>query len=159
MLTKIKIDNMEQQIDPMTGMPTASPQQQVPANMQGGRPQDFITQPQQQVGQSVFGGQSLPTPLYQTKRDQDQERNIAPTPETTRGKGLRKMNKGELMRRDISYQNDSLRKLPKTDLNHLPTFDTKTTEGSNAQKKYYSSKDNLKRLRKLSEPIRKKYGY
>ena len=54
---------MEQQIDPMTGMPIANPQQ-VPANMQGGRPQNFITQPQQQVGQSVFGGQSLPTPLY-----------------------------------------------------------------------------------------------
>jgi len=67
MLTKIKADNMEQQIDPMTGMPIANPQQQpqqVPANMQGGRPQNFITQPQQQVGQSVFGGQSLPTPLY-----------------------------------------------------------------------------------------------
>ncbi len=153
---------MTQQIDPMTGMPMANPQQQsqqVPANMQGGRPQNFITQPQQQVGQDVFGGQSLPTPLYQTKRDQDQERNLAPTPETTQGKGLRKMNKGELMRRDISYQNDSLRKLPKTDLNHLPTFDTNTTEGSNAQKNYYSSKDNLKRLRKLSEPIRKKYGF
>ncbi len=64
MLTKIKIDNMEQQIDPMTGMPTASPQQQVPANMQGGRPQNFITQSQQQVGQNIFGGQSLPTPIY-----------------------------------------------------------------------------------------------
>jgi hypothetical protein len=64
MLTKIKADNMEQQIDPMTGMPIANPQQQVPANMQGGRPQNFITQPQQKVGQSVFGGQSLPTPLY-----------------------------------------------------------------------------------------------
>ena len=50
---------MEQQIDPMTGMPTASPQQQVPANMQGGRPQNFITQSQQQVGQNIFGGQSL----------------------------------------------------------------------------------------------------
>ena len=50
---------MEQQIDPMTGMPTASLQQQVPANMQGGRPQNFISQSQQQVGQDVFGGQSL----------------------------------------------------------------------------------------------------
>ncbi len=50
---------MEQQIDPMTGMPTANPQQQVPANMQGGRPQNFITQSQQQVGQNIFGGQSL----------------------------------------------------------------------------------------------------
>jgi len=59
MLTKIKIDNMEQQIDPMTGMQKAKPQQQVPANMQGGRPQNFITQSQQQVGQEIFGGQSL----------------------------------------------------------------------------------------------------
>jgi hypothetical protein len=55
---------MEQQIDPMTGMPTASPQQQVPANMQGGRPQNFISQSQQKVGQDIFGGQSLPTPIY-----------------------------------------------------------------------------------------------
>ena len=50
---------MEQQIDPMTGMQKAKPQQQVPANMQGGRPQNFITQSQQQVGQNIFGGQSL----------------------------------------------------------------------------------------------------
>ena len=50
---------MEQQIDPMTGMPIASPQQQAPANIQGGRPQNFITQSQQQVGQEIFGGQSL----------------------------------------------------------------------------------------------------
>ena len=67
MLTKIKADNMEQQIDPMTGVPIADPQQQpqqVPANMQGGRPQDFISQSQQKVGQDIFGGQSLPTPLY-----------------------------------------------------------------------------------------------
>ena len=50
---------MEQQIDPMTGLQKAKPQQQVPANMQGGRPQNFITQSQQQVGQEIFGGQSL----------------------------------------------------------------------------------------------------
>ncbi len=55
---------MEQQIDPMTGMPIASPQQQAPANMQGGRPQNFISQSQQKVGQDIFGGQSLPTPIY-----------------------------------------------------------------------------------------------
>jgi|TARA_B110000971_G_C19621303_1_gene324903 hypothetical protein len=67
MLTKIKADNMQQQIDPMTGVPIADPQQQpqqVPANMQGGRPQNFISQPQQKVGQDIFGGQSLPTPIY-----------------------------------------------------------------------------------------------
>jgi len=32
MLTKIKADNMEQQIDPMTGMPMAAPQQQYTMN-------------------------------------------------------------------------------------------------------------------------------
>jgi len=104
------------------------------------------------------------SPLKQTKHDlkdggQDQERNIAPPPDSSGGKGLRKMTRGEKMRRDISYQNDSLRKLPKTDPNHLPTFDTNTTEGSNAQYKYYSNKDNLKRLKKLDGPIREKYGY
>ena len=58
---------MQQQIDPMTGVPIADPQQQpqqVPANMQGGRPQNFISQSQQKVGQDIFGGQSLPTPIY-----------------------------------------------------------------------------------------------
>ena len=50
---------MEQQIDPMTGVPIANPQQQVPVNTQGGRPQNFISQSQQQVGQNIFGGQSL----------------------------------------------------------------------------------------------------
>ncbi len=58
---------MQQQVDPMTGVPIANPQQQpqqVPANMQGGRPQNFISQSQQQVGQNIFGGQSLPTPIY-----------------------------------------------------------------------------------------------
>jgi|TARA_R110001583_G_scaffold78929_1_gene213668 hypothetical protein len=67
MLTKIKADNMQQQVDPMTGVPIANPQQQpqqVPANMQGGRPQNFISQSQQKVGQDIFGGQSLPTPIY-----------------------------------------------------------------------------------------------
>ena len=58
---------MQQQIDLMTGVPIANPQQQpqqVPANMQGGRPQNFISQSQQKVGQDIFGGQSLPTPIY-----------------------------------------------------------------------------------------------
>ena len=55
---------MQQQVDPMTGVPIANPQQQVPANTQGGRPQNFISQPQQKVGQDIFGGQSLPTPIY-----------------------------------------------------------------------------------------------
>ena len=70
---------MTQQIDPMTGMPMANPQQQsqqVPANMQGGRPQNFITQPQQQIGQSVFGGQSLPAPLYKMDPDYNGEPGV-----------------------------------------------------------------------------------
>ena len=53
---------MQQQVDPMTGVPIANPQQQpqqVPANMQGGLPQNFISQSQQKVGQGIFGGQSL----------------------------------------------------------------------------------------------------
>ena len=43
---------MQQQVDPMTGVPIANPQQQpqqVPANMQGGLPQNFISQSQQKV--------------------------------------------------------------------------------------------------------------
>jgi hypothetical protein len=67
MLTKIKADNMQPQVDQMTGMPMADPQQQLqqaPANMQGERPQNFISPSQQKVGQDIFGGQSLPTPIY-----------------------------------------------------------------------------------------------
>jgi hypothetical protein len=75
MLTKIKVDNMTQQIDPMTGMPMANPQrqpqQQMPANMQGGRPQNFITQPQQQMGQQMFGDQSLPTPMFMSNKQEE----------------------------------------------------------------------------------------
>ena len=70
---------MQQQIDPMTGMPTADPQQQpqqVPANMQGGRPQNFISQPQQKVGQDIFGGQSLPTPIYKMDPNHNGESGV-----------------------------------------------------------------------------------
>jgi|TARA_R110000851_G_scaffold55559_2_gene130283 hypothetical protein len=61
---------MQTKIDPTTGMPIAMPEQQnqqaqqVPANMQGGLPQNFISQNQQKVAKEIFGGQSLPTPLY-----------------------------------------------------------------------------------------------
>ena len=54
---------MQPQIDQMTGMPIADPQQQLqqmPANMQGGRRQNFITESQQMSGEQIFGGQSLP---------------------------------------------------------------------------------------------------
>ena len=101
------------------------------------------------------------SPLKQTKKAEKEaeNRDLAPPPENPGGKGLRKMTKQELLRRDMTKQNDSLRKLPKTDKNHLPTFDTNTDEGSDAQKEYYSDKNNLKRLRKLGMPIREKYGY
>ena len=92
-------------------------------------------------------------------KKKEETRYLAPPPETTGGKGLRKMSKAELMRRDISYQNDSLRKLPKTDLNYLPTFNTNTDEGSDAQEVYYSNKKNLKRLKELDRPIRQQYGF
>jgi hypothetical protein len=75
MLTKIKIDNMQQQqIDPMTGMPSVSISTGVQASgFQGGLPaaedrqstaqamgNNFITQSQQTMGQDMFGSQSLP---------------------------------------------------------------------------------------------------
>jgi hypothetical protein len=74
MLTKIKIDNMQSQVDQMTGMPMADPQQQLqqmPANMQGGRPQNFISQSQQQMGEQMFGGQSLPTPMFMSNKQEE----------------------------------------------------------------------------------------
>ena len=70
---------MQQQVDPMTGVPIANPQQQpqqVPANMQGGRPQNFISQPQQKVGQDIFGGQSLPTPIYKMDPNHNGEAGV-----------------------------------------------------------------------------------
>ena len=109
----------------------------------------------QQRAQSMPQGLGAPNPSPLSQ----EERFKAPPPETTGGKGLRKMSEAELMRRDISYQNDSLRKLPKTDLNYLPTFNTNTDEGSDAQEVYYSNKKNLKRLKELDRPIRQQYGY
>ena len=147
-------------VDPLTGAPTQQmtsvPPQQ--ANTLGTAQPVFKPQAQQ-AAQGIYGddlqrAQSiLPSPLSQ------EERFKAPPPETTGGKSLRKMSKAELMRRDISYQNDSLRKLPKTDLNYLPTFNTNTDEGSDAQEVYYSNKKNLKRLKELDRPIRQRYGY
>ena len=154
-------------VDPLTGAPTQQmtnvPPQQ--ANTLGNA-QPVFNQGVQQAAQGIYGddlqrarsmpqglGAPNPSPLSQ------EERFKAPPPETTGGKGLRKMSEAELMRRDISYQNDSLRKLPKTDLNYLPTFNTNTDEGSDAQEVYYSNKKNLKRLKELDRPIRQQYGY
>jgi len=57
------------QIDPQTGMEI--PQQfnaPIPANMQGGRQQSFITPQQQQVGQGLFSNdQQQASPLLQKK--------------------------------------------------------------------------------------------
>ena len=54
----------------MAGIPSSPPPPQsptldptdlgMPANMQGGRAQNFIPEIQQQVGQQMFGGQQLP---------------------------------------------------------------------------------------------------
>ena len=53
------------QVDPTMDNPITDPQQQqMPANMQGGRPQNFIPESQQKMGQQIFGDQSLPTPMY-----------------------------------------------------------------------------------------------
>ena len=56
-------------------------------------------------------------------------------------------------------QNDSLRKLPKNDPHHLPTFED-SPEGMEKRKKFYTfSKDNkkLRRLQALGKKLRKKY--
>lgn len=53
------------QVDPTMDNPITDPQQQqMPANMQGGRTQNFISPSQQKMGQQIFGDQSLPTPMY-----------------------------------------------------------------------------------------------
>jgi len=69
----------QQQIDPITGIPNAPTFTGVQASgLQGGLPaaedrqsttqamggNNFITQRQKQMGQNIYGGQSLPTPMY-----------------------------------------------------------------------------------------------
>ena len=39
-------------------------QETTPASYQGGRSHNFISKAQQEMGNQVFGGQSLPTPMY-----------------------------------------------------------------------------------------------
>jgi len=91
---------------------------------------------------------------------QKSQRDIAPTEKKEGGKGLRKMNNRELYIRDMKRQNDSLRKLPRTDPHHLPTFDTSTKKGSQAQKDFYTpspENEKLRKLRKLGDKLRKKH--
>tara|TARA_R110002072_G_scaffold300400_1_gene477881 strand:+ start:413 stop:754 length:342 start_codon:yes stop_codon:yes gene_type:complete len=92
---------------------------------------------------------------------QKSQRDIAPTEKKEGGKGLRKMNNRELYIRDMKRQNDSLRKLPKTDPHHLPTFDTSTKKGSQAQKDFYTpspENEKLRKLRKLGDKLRKEHN-
>jgi len=89
------------------------------------------------------------------------QRDIAPTEKREDGKGLRKMNNKELYIRDMKKQNDSLRKLPRTDQHHLPTFDTSTKEGLKAKKDFYTpspKNEKLRKLRKLGDKLRKKHN-
>jgi len=62
-------------------------------------------------------------------------------------------------------QNDSLRALPKDNLNHLPTFDITTDEGQAAKTKFYTQDssinpdiEKLGRLQKMARTLRSKYG-
>ena len=62
---------------------------------------------------------------------------------------------------DMVTQNDSLRSLPKTDQNHLPTFDVTTDEGQAEATKFYTQDGNnkkLRRLQKLGKKLRTKHG-
>ena len=60
----------------------------------------------------------------------------------------------------MKKQTDSLRKLPESDKHHIPTFDTKTKEGLEKMKKFYTfSPENqkLRDIRKLGGKLRKKF--
>ena len=62
---------------------------------------------------------------------------------------------------DMKRQNDSLRKLPKTDKHHLPTFDASTKKGLKDMKSFYQlppKNQNFKNIIKLGDKIRKKHG-
>ncbi len=105
-----------------------------------------------------------PKPFKSSSKEQSpakQLRDIAPSEKKEDGKGLRKMNNRELYIRDMKKQNDSLRRLPRTDQHHLPTFDTSTEEGSQAQKDFYTpspKNEKLRKLRKLGDKLRKKHN-
>jgi len=200
---------MQPQIDQMTGMPIADPQQQLqqmPANMQGGRRQNFITESQQMSGEQIFGGQSLPqrkavgaagmgenpmlpsTPLAMADQTGDgkitqadvikarvegykdspakmhkgkphpgeyfiaEPKDNTPPPKTRQEK--KNIIMGEF--RDVMRKrNDSLKKLPIKNINHLPTFNGDL----DAKVDWYKdpkNKPKINRLNKLSKPLRDK---
>lgn len=104
-------------------------------------------------------GISKTSPLKQTKEKEGvfSEKSRDLSSET---KPRKKTNR-ELYREAMRAQNDSLRKLPKTDKHHLPTFDARTEEGYQAQKDFYTfspKNQKLRDLRKLGDNLRKKYG-
>ena len=72
-----------------------------------------------------------------------------------------KQSRSEAYYADMRKQNDSLRRLPKSDKHHLPTFPD-TEKGRSDWKKFYTfSKDNqkLRDIRELGKKLRKKHGY
>jgi hypothetical protein len=81
--------------------------------------------------------------------------------DNTRKQSTWKQSRSEAYYADMRKQNDSLRRLPKSDKHHLPTFpDTK--KGRSDWKKFYTfSKDNqkLRDIRELGKKLRKKHGY
>ena len=104
-------------------------------------------------------GISKASPLKQTKEKEgvfnEKSRDLSST-----SKPRKKTNR-ELYRDAMRTQNDSLRKLPKTDKHHLPTFDTSTEEGLKAQKEFYTfspKNQKLRDLRKLGDNLRKEHG-
>ena len=105
-----------------------------------------------------------PKPFKSSSKEQSpakQLRDIAPSEKKEGGKGLRKMNNRELYIRDMEKQNDSLRRLPRTDPHYLPTFDTSTEKGFKAQKDFYTpspKNEKLRKLRKLGDKLRKKHN-
>ena len=104
-------------------------------------------------------GISKVSPLKQTKKPEgvfdEKSRDLS-----SKTKPRKKTNR-ELYLEEMRAQNDSLRKLPKTDKHHIPTFDTSTEEGYQAQKDFYTfspKNQKLRDLRKLGNNLRKKYG-
>jgi hypothetical protein len=91
----------------------------------------------------------------EASRKADESRNLS-----SKTKPREKTNR-ELYREEMRTQNDSLRKLPKTDKHHLPTFDTSTQKGLKAQKDFYTpspKNQKLRDLKKLGNNLRKKHG-
>ena len=132
---------------------------------------NFISKPQQAMGQDIFGGQSLPqkgmigvagmreNPLMMHKgKPHPNERNLAPPDNSRPIKPTRQEQKSVIMEDysgKMKQQNDSLRKLKPTDKHYLPTFNKGTSENVD----FYSdpkNKPKINAIRKLSKPLRDK---